>query len=324
MTVKATANCMSKSLAKTVDVGKSAWNIVKSVGPFIVAQSDKASEAFARHKARVASVEIAKELIIDEAKKLNDVKKQLLGKYAESDFSERLRIKQNLEFLDASMNQLNIAEKALLYLPKPQKEQETTVPTKEISPHWMDKFNELARARNEQWRQEILARALAREASTPGGVIPRALWLIGTLEENLFHAFACVLDLCCSIGRDLMIPSVGSKISDRKIPNCVFGDKIEIGNLVFMLQDIGVLANPSKTEVSFHKDAKILACYFGKRYIIKCRHDALKIRGITTSTIGQSIACFYQRKYNKLGEEIFQSWIGSLNKDMFEVKEASK
>jgi len=315
---------MLKSLAKTVDVGKSAWNIVKSVGPFLVAQSDKASEAFTRHKARITSVEIAKELIVDEAKKLNDVKKQLLEKYAESDFSDKLRIKQNLEFLDASMNQLNIAKKALLYLPKPTKEKENKEPTKEISPHWMDKFNELARARNEQWRQELLARALAREASIPGSVIPRALWLIGTLEEDLFHAFACILDLCSSIGQNLIIPNPKySKVSEREIPNCVFGDKTVIGNLIFMLENVGVLADPSTTQISFPKDAKILACYFGKRYIIKCRHDELKIRAITTSRIGQSIACFYQRKYNKLGEEIFQSWIESLNKDKFEVKEAS-
>jgi Protein of unknown function (DUF2806) len=69
---------------------------------------------------------------------------------------------------------------------KPQEEFSQPV----ISDHWIDKFNQLARSKNEEWRQDLLSRALAAEAANPGSISPRALWLIGTLEEDKFQAFS--------------------------------------------------------------------------------------------------------------------------------------
>lgn len=315
---------MINSLAKIADKGKSAWNIVKSVGPLLISQSDKASKALAIHKGRLASVQIGKEIILDEAKMLNQVRKQLLLKYTESDLSEKIRIKKDLESLESSLRQLTITHKALLYLPEGNEQTQTDRPTKQISPHWMDKFNELARARNEPWRKELLARALATEASNPGSVTPRALWLIGTLEEKLFNAFASLLDLSSNIGGNLMIPRVRSGIDKKPIPNCPFGNDIEIGNLIYMLEDIGVVADPLSTERTFAKHDEFTACYFSKRYLITCKEQNLNIRGIIPTGLGNAIARFYEQKYNKLGEEIFDEWIGSLNKEQFEVVEVPK
>ena len=172
---------MTNWLSKTVSSGKTAFNIVKSIGPLLISQSEIVSDSYVKHREKLASVEIRKELIIDEAKTLNEVRKQLLTKFTESNAEDRIKIKKDIEYIEGNLRQLNLGQKALSYLPPPKDEQSEDQTSLEITPHWMDKFNELARIRNEPWREELLARALATEASTPGVVTPRALWLIGTL-----------------------------------------------------------------------------------------------------------------------------------------------
>ena len=184
---------MTNWLSKTVSSGKTAFNIVKSIGPFLISQSEIVSDSYVKHQAKLASVEIGKELIIDEAKTLNDVRKQLLTKFTESNAEDRIRIKKDIEYIEGNLRQLNIGQKALSYLPPPKDKKTEDQTSPEIIPHWMDKFNELARVRNEPWREELLARALATEASSSGTIMPRALWLIGTLEEHLFHAWFIVV-----------------------------------------------------------------------------------------------------------------------------------
>lgn len=45
---------MNKSLAKITETGKSILRIIKAVGPLLISQSKKASEAFAEHQFRLA------------------------------------------------------------------------------------------------------------------------------------------------------------------------------------------------------------------------------------------------------------------------------
>src|SRR5436190_1007516 len=78
--------------------------------------------------------------------------------------------------------------------------------------------SELARAHNETWREDLLARALATESASPGSVSPRALWLLGTLEASQFTAFAAILNLASRIDDALIIPSNGSFIL-RDVPD---------------------------------------------------------------------------------------------------------
>ncbi len=191
------------------------WNIVKNIGPFAITQSEKMSEAYAKHQLRLASVEACKELMMQEISTYGDIKKKLLEKYVEAGPEDRLRYKRDIEEAEKEVRKLNIYNRAIEYLPhETQAEEQESSGDQErkdnnkppISPHWMDKFNEFARARNEPWRSELLSKALAREAKQPGCIGPRALWLIGTIDEYLFHAYASLLDASPIIAERYMIP----------------------------------------------------------------------------------------------------------------------
>ena len=107
---------MSNWIVKAKDKGAAACNIVKSVGPFMISQSEKMSEAFARHKGRLASVEVAKELLIDEGKILNKARGELLERYAQADAVEKIRIRGDLEDICGYQQQLTYVKPSVRYL----------------------------------------------------------------------------------------------------------------------------------------------------------------------------------------------------------------
>ena len=275
----------------------------------------------------VASVEAAKELVHREIDIYSKVKEQLLERYISADEIERIRIKRDLEDITSNVRHLNIVDVAMNYLPASQNSEDQVsdnqeIPSleqKTISPHWLDKFNELSRSRNEDWRADLLSRALATESSSPGTVSPRVLWLLGILEEPLFKAFATILDLCTFIGNERMIPLLGETFMQKPIPNCELGDQVTIGTLVYILGDIGFLSEQLTTQLSFTQGSEFSVIYDSHHYHIKCSSSPIYVQGIIPTTLGSSIASFYQPNFNSLGEEIFQAWINSLNKNQFLV-----
>lgn len=317
---------MSNWLSKPVDAAKSTWNVVRSIGPFIVSQADSTSEAFARHQARLAAVEAGKELLFQEIQTHSNVKKLLLERFIAADAEERIRIRRDLNEIDGSLRQLNVGTKALNYIPAPSAEPPPASPDQQTQPevtsHWMDKFSELARAHNESWREDLLSRALAKESSAPGTVSPRALWLLGTLEERSFDSFAILLDLASSIAGRLMIPKY-TKFLDRPIPQCALGDNVAIGNLIFQLDEVGLFANTLSSSRTVVKGQRFLASYGSSAVFIDCVGADLSIPGIIPTGLGASLASFYEPKSNPLGKEIFEAWVESLDRTQFPVEEAA-
>lgn len=310
---------------KLKEYGLSISNFSKAIGPFILSQSEKLSEEYAKHKARLTSVEIMKEIVVNEAKMLHAVKEELHKKYIGCDDVERIRIKRDLREVDEAMRVLGIGEKALSYMPTVNEEVNKDTNSKnEISESWIDRFNELAKLNNEPWREDLLARALAKEADSPGGVSPRALWLIGTLEENLFHAFASLLNVSSWIASGFMIPNGGKSVNKITLSDCVLGEKIEIGNLVYMLCDAGLIADTLTTASTIKKGGIVFARYGDEEYVIVCTNADLIVRGIIYTNLGASIASFYEAKANKLGYEIFHNWLDYLNKNNFEITKTNQ
>jgi hypothetical protein len=157
------------------------------------------------------------------------------------------------------------------------------------------------------------------ESASPRIVPPRALWLIGTSEEDAFNAFALLLDLASSIGSELMIRPY-QDFKDRTIPEWpLFGD-VRIGNLVYLLEEVDLFADALTTRRQFRQGTQFLTTYGTKRFLIECSGAHLLISGVIPTRLGQLLASFYQRRINPLGEEIFAAWIASLDKDKFPVK----
>ena len=58
-----------------------------------------------------------KELLFAEIHTLSEIKKKLLGRFIVADPEERVRVRRDLDEIDASLRQLKIAVQALKYLP---------------------------------------------------------------------------------------------------------------------------------------------------------------------------------------------------------------
>ena len=182
-------------LASIPEIQQNIINTAKSLGPFLISQSDKASEAYQKHLGRIAQVDIMKQVLSHETEIYSALKKDLLKRYLNAPPMKRLQMKKDLEFVDGNIRQIVIAIKSLSYGGDNFAHPNSDI-KKLIEDHWIDRFNELARKRNEEWRSDLLARALAYEAATPGAVSPRALWLIGNMEEKLFNTLSELLNLC--------------------------------------------------------------------------------------------------------------------------------
>ena len=317
---------MEKLPAKITEIGKSTLRIIKSVGPLVISQSIRASDSYAEHQLKMAKVEAARQFMLDEVKSFADIRNSLRTRFYDANPEERIRLKRDIEETEREIRRLNIFTKALDHLPSPEIDEtksesvtDADIDGSSISAHWMDKFNEYARAQNEDWRQELLAKALALEAQKPGFVGPRALWVIGTIDDYLFHAFASLLDASTNIGGDVLIIPNHLSFNDKPIPNCILGPKITIGALTFMLSDLGLIGDTLTAQTVIDENAKFLALY-GKKVTEVRLKKKLTISGIIPTSLGATLAKLYTPIPNNLGLEIYNKWLESLGESVADKK----
>ena len=319
-----TLEFMNGIIKKTKDSYEAAKSIVVSVGPYLLAQSEKTSDAYARHKIKMANVDATKLLMIEEAKSIAKARDTLREKYIEATPEERIRIRRDLHDIECDIRQMQIATTAIEYLPEfsPHTNEPTndsaSAEDPEIEPvpdHWMDRFNSYARKSNEPWRSELLSRALALQATNPDAVTLRALWTIGTLEKSKFDAFSAILDISSSIHDSIFIP--GTRVFSLKIPKCDLGVNVSLGSIAFELGDTGLLAD-TDSQLTIPKDGLASIRYRNTGYHIKNKTGPIKITGMMPSETGASIARFYQTRDNPFGLELLNKWIGTLKGENYE------
>jgi len=303
-------------------IGQKTWNTIRAVGPFLVSQSDKASEAFQRHLGRVAEADALRDLLKGEVETRTAIRRSLLERYITAPPEERIRIEQDIDYVDGVTRQLNIAAKSLNYGNEEPTPQPPPEEPKAIEDHWLDRFNELARKRNEDWRNELLARALAAETATPGAVSPRALWLIGNLEHSLFIALSDLLDLCVWLWPQggPFLPHSSVQAFERKPARAGADPRITVGHLVFQLADIGVLAEHLTTSKQFPAGVTVGVRYDQTAYLITTK-QMLSISGILLTPLGESIAKFFEPHWNQTGASVLADWIASLTPEQANVQQ---
>lgn len=307
---------MNNPLEKITETGKSALRIIKAVGPLLISQSKKASESFSEHQFRLAKVDVAKEFMLKEVESISEARNHLREKFYDANIEDRINIKRDIEETEREIRRLNLVSNALDQLPPPETSERKTEPDLEaeeetISLHWMDKFNEYARAHNEEWRKDLLTKALAMEAKKPRVIGPRALWLIGTIDEYLFHAYASLLDVSTNLAGGYIIPN-HQKFNEKPIPNCALGGNKAIGNLVFMLSDLGLIGNVLSSQKQMPGKARFVATY-GKKVTLITTKKEIRVKGVILTMLGETISKLYTPKPNELGLEIYNYWLGTIN-----------
>jgi len=293
--------------------------IGRAVGPYLIAQSKTVSENVAEHQNRLARSEAFREMILSEARSIAAVRAALRKRLYAASEEERVLLRRDIEEVEREGRKLLIYEKALDQLPPPESDQSgDSAAEKEIEPHWIDRFNEYARAVNEPWRADLLAKALAREAEAPGSVGPRGLWFIGTAEERIFHAFAAVLDISTYLVGEWAVPG-HQKFREREVPTS--SGNQSFGSLMYQLGSLGLFGDYLTTQSEISKGSNSLVLYDSTGYAVAPK-EPLIVHGIIPSELGTSLARLYRPKPNSLGQEIFDTWIASLDKAKFPISPA--
>ncbi len=308
---------MKDFIEKVSGLSQKTWNTLKAAGPFLLSQSDAISEKYQRHLGRVAEVDALRDFLKSEVEIRKEVKKKLLDKLLDAAPEDRPRIEQDLKYTDEVCRVLSIQEKSLNY----SKEEKAVSEAEEntaIEDHWLDKFNELARNRNEPWREELLARALGKETESPGSVSPRALWLIGSMEKELFEAFSKLLDICLWRVHPFtpFLPNSTIPALQRNLHN---DDTVTVGHIVFKLGDIGLVAD-FNSQRNLKAGSMEFIRYADTARILEFNKDS-KMQGVLLTPLGDSIAGFYEPEWNETGEKIFQEWLNSFPPNTAKVRE---
>ena len=308
---------------------KAIWNIRKAIFPLVISLSEKASEAYIKHEIKKAKVEAFKEGLILEIQTSLKLEKQILTKVVGATDEEKVRYMNDLEFIRERLNKFRVYARSidcLQDLPKGspadlalefKPDEEST-----ISSHWLDSFNEIAKKRNEPWREDLLAKALAMEASNPGAIGTKALWALGTLDEIGFQAFATFLDLSPQIGDGYLLPENTYPWFDEKVPSYVRGSEIEIDALAFLLADADLVAEIGESIRKFPKNSGYIAKYGVHSYGMVPKEDFF-IKGIMPNSVGGILSGLYEQKPNSAGEKQFNRWLDALDKNIIEIKKLS-
>lgn len=287
-----------------------AFNIVKTIWPYLVSQSEWASQKVAQHQARLSLVEVAKERVQFELQHLDEARRLVFERMSSNSPLDRLSAQQSFDYVAQVEERLDVARRALEYIASPKDGHESEI--NEISPLWVDKFNELANQRNEEWRKDLLARALAQESETPESVGPKTLWMIGTLTEKQFYAFATFLDISTIINNAYAIPS-RDHVAETFTSNYPVGN-VTIGGLIYYLDDTGLFADAASVERKISHPDPCIAKYDRTAIIAIAKDRVITIRGVIPSVAGSEIANFCDCQHHPLGQKIFDGWLASIER----------
>jgi hypothetical protein len=303
---------MSNNLPATVNDNKWTTRVMRALGP-LISLSQEASEKYAEHQMRLAKVEVAKESMLLEVRMYADIKKQLVEEFVKAEQAERLHIRKKIKEIDQEVRKIGVYQQAVNVLEttpqetSPQLLLENNQQQEDAYTAWIDTFNDYAKKQNEPWRQDLLAKALAKEATHPGSIGQRALWFIGTIDERSFNAFAALLNVSISIAGSYVLPNQGEHL-EKVVSTAVLGAEMKLGNVIFQINDLGLIGDLMSTQKIFQQEAILPISYGTSHALIQLKQE-LRISGVILTSLGDTIASMYKPQIDPLGSEIYAKWL---------------
>jgi hypothetical protein len=296
--------------------------IAKAAIPAALGLSRTASENWAQHQHRLATVEVAKAAMMAEVALLAQLKQRTMEKFFDAGELDRVRLRQDVQEIEREQRRIGVYLNALNQLAAPKDAQPAPeeighVPVPEddpINPAWIDRFDKLARLQNEDWRADLLAKALAAQAKNPNAISARGLWFVGTMDEQTFHAFASLIDVSSIVGSSPMVPH-GLDYLNRVVPGSALGPEVTLAEIAFALGDLGLIGDLSSSFRGFRAGATY-AGYGEQRLFLTLPTAGLRAKGLVFTNLGAQIATLYDPKPNELGAEIFNAWLKTLPSDV--------
>ncbi len=89
-----------------------------------------------------------------------------------------------------------------------------------------------------------------------------------------------------------------------------------------MLSDLGLIGDPLTSQKMVREKSKFMVKY-GHRVVLVENQIKLNISGIIPTALGEAIASLYDPSPNLLGQQIFEEWLGSLDKNSVQLTDIS-
>jgi hypothetical protein len=299
-----------------------AWTWFSKAGPYLIAQSDTASQRWADHKGKVASIEALASLMLEEGKSAAHVKEELIKQLVGADAVKAAQIRATMREVDASIRTVHVLSRATQELNRlPPVAGDFTGEERELNAHWADRFFQLARDQNEEWRVGLLAKALAIETSEPGSLDLEVLWTIGTLSEKSFHALAHVLDVSVDTNDGPFIPYVSAQLfAETEVSDCLVKNCHQYGHILLVLTECGLLHNPGPGgPVKDFQINEIEKFRYSSRTVRAKTTKSTNLNGFILTSTGRSLAKLYAPKEIPLGLKIYEDFIARLPLYGFEI-----
>lgn len=288
-----------------------AW--VARLSPFILTQVAQASERYAQHHERITSIDALKEAYVLESQAVARAKEALLQKATGADSFDPIAVASKLSFIDQHMRTIGVQARALNYIESPGPASSSTplLEHEEVPAFWLDKFRELSKLRGEDWRQDLLARALAEETACPGMISLQTLWNIGTLSVEQFHALAHFLDACLLLDAVPYFYGHIQSVQYVPVPECRAGGVATYGDLVILLVESGLTHTPSTTGGPLDSVPADTVCTL--RYVDKTVSFTTKavvdLQGVKLTRVGKELARLYQPRSTPLGSKLYDDCV---------------
>ncbi|QDT57316.1 hypothetical protein Pan44_53840 [Caulifigura coniformis] len=293
------------TLANLTTVSNAAWAVAKGAIPRSLEWmlgTEKKADARLRESVAAAYVDNLRQ-IHDEQ---HETREQLRAN------SRNLSAQRHLQWLQ-EQEQLAIKKVAAIHYA-------ATLPDykesdREIEQHWVDTFEVHARRRTEPWRSQLLSRALAHEAINPGTISLKALWLIGTMEREVFDYLSAFLNTgyvsrnLTYGGSTFVVRSYGgteeTKYLDLPVPIGEGGDTRQLWQ-VYTRHSQEALATELSTQGQY--DVGCCVATYGVRSFYEAMHHSpgdVTSDGYTLTSVAAELSLLHEHQSNDLGERIF-------------------
>lgn len=301
---------------------KTCFSLVKGVGPLLISQFDYAKFKWLDYKQKQAQLAGYSEFFLAETRSLVELKQEQLRDSLTKTGIDRIRAEENVNLISKEINKLLVYSKIpthTLYLESKngQAEQVEHEQPIGINDTWIDRFNELAGKLNEEWRQNLLAKAFAIEAITPNTIGLDTLFTIGMLDQKSFYFFDAILSCSIQLYESYFIP-----ISDvaLELEIDVNESTHTISNIMYQLQHTGLIAYDENLGINLIAGNQIHFRYDDNILVAQSPTNK-HISSVIASRSGIALASLCEITPNEHGSKIFDLFEKELmDNDAFKLR----
>ena len=292
---------------------KTCVNLTKSVGPLFISQFDYAKFKYLDFKQKQAQMAGYAEYFLAETRALVELKSEQRRESLSKTGLERIKAEENINLISKEINKLLVYSKVpthtrYLELDQNQQEEVAVEEVININDTWIDRFNDLASKLNEEWRQNLLAKAFAIEADKPGTIDLDTLFTIGKLDQKSFYFFDAILSASLKMYEVYVLPLDHNTLD---IELDINGVKHSINNVLYQLQHTGLLVYDDKVGVHL-KSHKLVQFRYKDDVLAAISPTDEFIHAIVTTRAGSALAAMCTTTSTEIGLKVFNTFENTL------------